>query len=115
MTVFSFDEQGPVDLDWVTLAVREYSEKDDVFRPEFLQAVLFLRTSGAKLSVTEEAITFLRERGATTISTHQAISHGRKAKPGPYYYSAGILRPIWRLYGDTHGAFLQALIPDGKG
>ena len=115
MTVFEFNEQGPVDLDWITAALHEYIQKNDVFRPEFLQAVLFLHTSGAKLSLTEEAIAFLCERGARTIATHQATGHERKMNPGPYYYSAGTLRPVWSLYDDTHSAFLQALIPDRKG
>jgi len=113
--VFEYGEQGPVDLDWITLALRECFEKDDVFRPEFLQAVLFLYRSGAKLSFSKEATAFLHEQGAAIIATHQATGHERDIKSGPYYHSAGALRPVWRLYEDTHSAFLQTLIPNQSG
>ncbi|KAF2831281.1 amidase signature enzyme [Ophiobolus disseminans] len=81
LTVFEVDETEPVDLDWTTRPVNEYTKSDDVFRPEFLKAAL------------------------PRAHAHHLL---------PYYYSTGTLRPVWKLYEDTHSAFLQSLVVDKK-
>lgn len=115
LTVFEFDEEGPVHLNWIKRTVAEYCELDDVFQPDFLKAVLFCHTCEGELSITNEAAAFLREQGATIITTSQALSNERKICPGPYYYLGGGLRSVWKLYEDTHDAFLQATILDRRG
>lgn len=113
--MFEFCEEGPVHLDWVKRIVGEYCELDDVFRIDFLKAVLFHHTCKEELIITNEAIAFLREQGATVITTHQAADDERNIRPGPYHYLAGSLRSVWKLYEDTHDTFLQSTILDRSG
>jgi hypothetical protein len=115
LTVFEFDEQGPVDLNWITQAVKTYSDEDDVFQSGFLTTVLFWHDSATNLTVTNEATAYLHKQGTSGIFTHQATSRDKSIAPGPYYYAAGGLHPIWKLYEDTHDAFLQPLVLDQKG
>lgn len=115
LTVFEFLGQGPVTRAWIARALKEYNDRDDVWRPEFLAAALFWHTSAQKLEIEKEAIELLQEQGAAAIATHQTSKEGCAILAGPYHYSAGILRPVWRLYADTQGAFLHSLIHDRSG
>ncbi|KAJ8110763.1 hypothetical protein OPT61_g6474 [Boeremia exigua] len=115
LTVFEFTEKGPVQRKWVENIVAEYCELDDVFQPDFLKAVLFYHIGEERLIITEDAVAFLHEQGAVTITTRQAVGNERRICPGPYHYLPGSLRSVWRLYEDTHDAFLQATILDRSG
>jgi hypothetical protein len=100
---------------WITRDVKTYKEEDDVFQSGFLTTVLFWHDSATNLTVNNEAIAYLQQQGATDIFIRQATSRDKTIAPGPYYYAAGCLRAIWKLYEDTHNAFLQPLVVDRKG
>jgi hypothetical protein len=101
LTVFGFLGEGPVTRAWITSALMDDDDCDDVYRPKFLAAVLCWHSSTQKLEIEKEAIGFLQEQGATAIGTHQASTKGRIISPGPYHYSPNALRPVWKLYEDT--------------
>jgi hypothetical protein len=95
--------------------MKTYKEEDDVFQSGFLTTVLFWHNSATNLTVNNEAIAYLQQQGTTDILVHQTTSCDTTIAPGPYYYAAGCLRAIWKLYEDTHNAFLQPLVVDRKG
>ncbi|KAF1850932.1 amidase signature enzyme [Cucurbitaria berberidis CBS 394.84] len=112
LTLFEFDQHGSVQLEWIKDKLNGFSAADDTFRPEFLETIVISHTSNCDLRITEEARMYLFEKGATVVTARQIGIDDMNPKSGPYHYSGEILRPLWKLYEDTHGAFLHTLVPD---
>ncbi|PSN70640.1 amidase signature enzyme [Corynespora cassiicola Philippines] len=111
LTAFEYDKEDPVELDWIRNKVKEYSTEDDVFRLEFLQAIVILHSYSESLKVTGPAREFLRGQGTRIVAARRIDEKEGWLSPGPYYHCNKNLRPIWKLYEDTCGAFLYTAIP----
>jgi hypothetical protein len=81
---------------------------------EFLSAILFTHST-KQFSVTSEAESYLRSLGAKIITTHHTNDDENQVASGPYYYAKEKLHAVWKLYEDTHGAFLHTLIINTNG
>lgn len=95
---------------WIKLALDEFYSKDDVFQREFLEAVLITHTGSDSLKVTSDAREYLRFQGAEIVTTRRLNSDSEMPTPGPYWFSNGHLHQAWKLYDDTHGAFLKTFV-----
>ncbi|KAF2230781.1 amidase signature enzyme [Viridothelium virens] len=111
-TVVFVGAKRRVTAGWLHSAIEQYRYEDDVFQLEFLEAVLFTYTGSDPLDVTIEARNYLQRFYETTmIGTRHVVSKNAHPERGPYLYTNGDLRPAWKLYEDTNGAFLNAIIP----
>jgi len=113
VTVIFASETGTsttaVSLNWIQSLIDNYTS-DDVFQTEFLVGVLFTYGGDKKPEISPEAEAYLRSKGTKHIAFKQVTSQDHRPRPGPYLYSNLSLRPTWKLYEDSHGAFLHTLI-----
>lgn len=85
---------------------------DDVFREEFLEAVLFTAKAKTSIAVDESVLEFLSDVGSKWIGT---LSAAVSLASGPHIEDGLSLRPVFRVYDDSHGTFLHALGQDTSG
>lgn len=95
--------------------VEEWLKRDDVFRAEFLNR-LFILTSEANTPLTLDNDTkdLLRKWQTRNvfIITHEPMkSDGRLPFSGPYFSCHDGLHPAWRIFPDSHGAFVFPAVP----
>jgi hypothetical protein len=98
-----------VEEEWLKDIIAKYEEFDDVFRVDFLSGVIF--TGSPKIELTPAAYKLLQSLGTTWIEVADATNPASSPLPGIYYVIDKQLHDIWRLYEDSHGAFLTALVP----
>ena len=97
-----------VEENWVRDTVAEYEKVDDVFRTEFLSDVMF--TCSSKVEDTPGASIFLHSQG-TTIWIEVTDSNLASSPPPEFYHIIEKkLHDIWKLYKNSQGAFLTALV-----
>lgn len=87
---------------WLRQEIGRYEAIDDVFRGEFLAAVIF---GNAK----EDALTKPSRHYLTRKGTRQIYFlplEQRVVLPGPYLLSSGYIRRVWKLQIDVNGVFL---------
>jgi hypothetical protein len=114
LTVISLgDEIELVEEKWLERTIIRYKEVDDVFREEFLNGVLF--TSRKTIEITAGAKELLGTKGTSWIEMLNVTTGTSCPKPGPYYISGRQLFEIWELQDDSHGAFLNSLVPGAGG
>jgi hypothetical protein len=92
-----------------------WSAMDDVYQPAFSEAIFLAQSKGGKGSRSAEVTETTVFRG----SKSSIISFkNTKIPSGPYFLevATGSLYPVYRLYEDFAGAFIETLIPtpDGK-
>jgi hypothetical protein len=109
MTVVCVGDTTKVTSNWIQGLIERYYSADDVFQDEFLHEVHFTYT--AKVEISEDAQSYLRAKGTKTISTRFVTSQQEHPRPGLYLFTNGSYFPVWKLYEDSHGAFLHTLIP----
>lgn len=85
---------------------------DDVFRDAFLTGVLFVFAGGSGHAITDEARELLKSLGTVWLETC-VYSHG--FRQGPHVTRNRGFAPVYRLYDDTHGAFLHSMGPGPEG
>ena len=110
-----FCDKTDVTLDWIVTALDEFNSEDDVFQREFLETVLITYIGSDSLKITPKAREYLRSQGAGIVTSHRLNSHSENPIPGPYWFSNGHLHQVWKLYNDTHGAFLKTFVPGPTG
>lgn len=88
------------------------SRRDDVFRDAFLTGVLFVFPGNSSHVITGEARKLLKSLGAVWLGTCDC-SYG--FKQGPHAKRNRKFAPVYRLYDDTHGAFLHSMGPGPEG
>ncbi|KAF2690061.1 hypothetical protein K458DRAFT_399451 [Lentithecium fluviatile CBS 122367] len=113
LTVITYNNPGPVSFKWITQTIHDFFE-NDVFRSEFFRAVLFTH-SATQLDVTSKTELYLRLIGYRFIATQRTEKSEAQIASGPYFYADKNLHPAWKLYEDTHGAFLHTLIVNVNG
>lgn len=97
---------------WAQQSLQKNRETDDVFRNEFLQAVLFISELASVIQVEKPALKYLTDIGVTWIGT---MTGKTGLQAGPHIELGDTLTPVLRVFDDTHGAFLHALMKDEKG
>jgi hypothetical protein len=102
-----------VEREWIIQQVSQFS-KDDTFRSAFLENVVITHNGDHEIELTSEARSYLYDKGTNFVDTLHVSNGEDRPSPGPYMYSNGTLRSIWKLYEDSHGAFLNTLVPDSN-
>jgi hypothetical protein len=102
-----------VEEEWLKGNIAKYEELDDVFHVDFLRGVIF--TGPPKTEVTPGAYQLLQSLGTTWIEVADTAHPASSAPPGIYHVIGKQLHYIWKLYEDSRGAFLTALVPGVDG
>jgi hypothetical protein len=99
-------------LDIATLREKivNYTNGDDVFRPEFLKGIILYGAERSQINLQIESRE-LDELGNTWIQFQPASEKEVPLPPGPYRVQNGALFEVWRLYSDNKLAFLQSVWP----
>jgi hypothetical protein len=85
--------------------VEEYCSVDDVWSKEFLNTILIFT---AAETIENPVLEFLASQGCKTI---YVVHASRSIVKGPFFYSARGLFWVWKLFPDTHEAFITSTIP----
>lgn len=104
-------DKRAVTADWLQAILNQYRSSDDVFRDDFLSGVLFTCTGSEHVQINHDARKLLESLGTSWIFYCHQTEDIAPLKPGPYVASDQQLFEIWKLYDDTHRAFVHALIP----
>jgi hypothetical protein len=107
------DDCTYVEEEWLKDIITKYEKLDDVFRIDFLSGVIF--TGSPKFELTPGAYKLLQSLGTRWIEVADTANPVSIPPPGVYYVIDKQLHDIWKLYEDSHGAFLTALVPGGDG
>lgn len=99
-------------VDWLKGTLQQALDVDDVFREEFLEAVLFTTKAKTSIVIDESALKFLTRKGSKWIGT---LSEAGSLASGPHIEAGLGLRPVFRVFDDSHGAFLRGLGQDKSG
>ncbi|KAK4187671.1 amidase signature domain-containing protein [Podospora australis] len=107
--------QGGVSQKDVSKLLTTWTETDDVYQEGFAEAVFLAESKGKK----PRNIIAPRHKGpAKPDSTSIITTKNTDIPSGPYFLevSTGSLYPVYRLYEDFAGSFVESLIPtpDGK-
>jgi hypothetical protein len=102
-------------LKWIKEVVEKYKSIDDVWEEAFLATVLIIHPKRPDVDVSEDARAYLNARGTKRIITRTVNESETQILPGPYTFSGRSLYAAWKLYEDTHNAFLHTLVQDSKG
>lgn len=105
-------------LEWLESLQR----KDDVDHPSFQKHILFCGIEEGNINLGPDLTRHLQQNGIIYHTVEISTSGPQIISPekftvqcpipeGPYLLSGRQLRPIYRLYDDTHGACLEALQP----
>lgn len=109
LTVINVDTETRVKVDWLKGTLQQTRDVDDVFREEFLEAVLFTTKAKTSILVDESALNFLTDTGCKWIGT---LSAAGSLASGPHIEAGLGLRPVSRVFDDSHGTSLHALGQD---
>lgn len=86
-------------------------DQDDVFQPEFFRNVLFYGHPKADLQVDPDIESHLKFHWGTVWHDFVVGDINANVRPGPYIFTQGTTWQPWRIYRDTHGAFMSTLKP----
>lgn len=86
-------------------------DKDDVFQPQFFCNVLFYGHPKADLQVDPDIEIQLKLRWGTIWHDFVVGDIDADVRPGPYIFTQGTTWQPWRIYRDTHGAFMSTFKP----
>lgn len=112
MTVIADSLPSNLDQKWVQQLVDGWSQTDDVFRPEFLQNIIFVTSEEQKSGIDdihEELRTSLGTEWSTFI---QPEVDDYSITSGPFVLWNGQLCKAFRLYDDPQQAFVVATKPN---
>jgi hypothetical protein len=99
-------------MDWLRSLLQRNRDEDDVFREEFSEAVLFTANAETSIEVDDSALKYLTDAGSKWIGTS---SKAGSLASGPHINAGTSLRPVFRVYDDSHSTFLHALGQDTSG
>lgn len=86
-------------------------DQDDVFQPEFFRNVVFYGHSKANLQVDPDIESHLKFHWRTVWHDFVVGDINANVRPGPYIFTQGTTWQPWRIYRDTHGAFMSTFKP----
>ena len=110
-TVIPLGCHGHVTETWLRQTIENYRSKDDVFRNDFLEGVVFSGvTSGSSLEISPAANELLESLGTGWVEILDVNDGDDIPLPGPYVTAGNHLLEIFRLYDDLQGAFMNGFI-----
>lgn len=116
VTVIHTLEHTNITKDWLQALIFNELRKDDVFRLEFLEEVIFIGTSGVDVILDTGAKDFLQDIGTRSFELYDATkTSSMMPTSGPYAFIKGRLSKVWRLYDDTSRCFMITLKPTKQG
>jgi hypothetical protein len=116
VTVFTVPRERPIAITaiWLQSNIENYQREDDVFDTAFLQGIILFGLEEKDVEITTDAHDYLKAIGTEWINCLVPGSQRfpiPDLAPGPYVLVGGHLEEVWRLRGDTNGAFLAAVQP----
>lgn len=114
ITVIAAEADEPITSSWLRDYITILESSCNTYdKGLFLDAIIITDpVKGRVLSA--ESLEYLKEIvGAKWVELAEALPEPLtdQLAPGPYLYHDGVLRPVYRLFDDTHGAFLTGLKP----
>lgn len=113
-TLFVFDSNRNLTADMLKSKIGSWLQSDDVFNTNFLRDVYFLfpgEPEASKVSSVVESVLSSWGSSAAHIISLGPQDNATNWKAGPYFASPQGLRPAWRLFPDTQGAFVFPVVP----
>ena len=92
---------------WLQEILNSFLASDDVFRLNFFQAVVFLSPRPDEVNIHEDAKELLL--GYSTVY-YEFYPSSVGIEQGVFLLSEGTLASVYRLYNDTHRAFLHSMV-----
>lgn len=114
LTLVSMNISTPWSMDEVRHLLHGNEEPDDVDDQRFREFFIFHNPSGGLVELSEELVIHLQEHRISYACKGVEITTDRQNASlavGPYLWQHGALRPICRLYDDTHSAVFTSVIP----
>ncbi|PVH87325.1 amidase signature enzyme [Cadophora sp. DSE1049] len=102
-----------VEAEWLKSTIAQYLKLDGVFGVHFLSGVIF--TGSPKVNISPDAHVLLQNLGNTWIEVDGDATPASNPPAGLYCVVNEELHHLRKLYEDTQGAFLTALVPGGNG
>ncbi|KAI4861594.1 putative glutamyl-tRNA amidotransferase subunit A [Hypoxylon rubiginosum] len=109
-TVF-YTNDSPVTASFLESAVKRFANVDDVWSNDFLTHII-LQSEG-KLEIEDAARETLQQWETRSIQYLTREKHF-SIPEGPYFLNAGKLHYAYRLYPDTHAAFMVATVESNE-
>lgn len=114
-TVLSLPDGGQTEVtkDWLSEAIKQYTDNDDVWHPAFMQGIVFNAPTSRKANLSAAAEAWLQEQNTEWVVHFDAASDEHKSlRSGAYIVLEGRIREVVRLYPDVYKTMLLALDPD---
>ena len=112
--VFKVDSLQSVTADILTSVVNAWLETDDVFRLDFLSRIIFLSSAVSEAWSLDERLKELLQKWSTRdvfVIFNESLQNEMLLSPGPYFSLHDGLHPAWRLFPDSHEAFIFPVVP----
>ncbi|KAH6971662.1 amidase signature domain-containing protein [Ilyonectria sp. MPI-CAGE-AT-0026] len=98
-----------VSSEWLQDKVEKWNQDDDVFQSSFTANVVFIREKQDPVTeISPDSLQVLQEWQSNVVLT---TVDSQRLSEGPYYVQSGVIHTVWRLFSDTHEAFMTATIP----
>ena len=113
-TVLSLPDVVQVDVtkEWLSEAVNQYTKNDDVWRPAFMQGIVFNTPTSRRAVLSPAVEAWLQEHNTEWVVHFDGASDEHKSlRPGPDIFLEGRFREIVRLYPDVYKTMILALDP----
>ncbi|KAK7402617.1 hypothetical protein QQX98_011629 [Neonectria punicea] len=106
-------EEPRITAHWLQETVDRWHRADDVFHPGFLETVIFVREEHIPEPVLDkDSWKLLDNKWKSQVAF--AVADREDIAEGPYYVRDGALHTVWRLFPDTHEAFMTAMLPHNE-
>lgn len=98
--------------EWLQDKVEKWNQDDDVLQSSFTANVIFTREKQDPMTeISPDSLQVLHEWQSNVVLT---TVDSQRLSEGPYYVQSGVLHTVWRLFCDTHEAFMTATIPQNE-
>ena len=115
-TVLHASSTEAIDASTIAATFERFASTDDVWSPAFLETLV--------IQVTHTVVSAPRPQPADLLAGLQHLQYavgqlhvlhrdqeGESCREGPYFLHGGRLHAAYRLYPDTHDAFVTAIVP----
>lgn len=109
IAMIAAEDDEPITPSWLQNYLSILDNSCDVYsREAFLDGIIITDPAKGRV-LSAESVGFLKGAGAKWVELTLSGPLADQLSPGPYLYHDGVLRRVYRLYDDTHGAFLTGL------
>ena len=110
VTVLCLGQEQVITKESLKKTIEYYDAIDDVFCREFLRGVILVSEADGGAKLGHDASELLKSLGTIWIEHLQAGGAEMMPASGPYLVHDRKLYEIWRLYDDSHDAFVTSLL-----